>query len=318
MKKALHFILYAVLFIGVFAGSAYIAMIYHASTQQRIMKVDWNDSVGTVYSDLRYGDGEYHTYSLYMPANLDKNQPQSLILDIHGGGFTAGDKTDDDAVCRYYASKGLIVAAMNYTYLGVDGASLNSMMEEALQCVDAVREQCASMGYHVTEMATTGSSAGGCLAMLYAYRNAKESSIPVKFVFQQTGPATFDKEFWGDTTDNYEMQALSASLYTGKTIVPESVGTGEYQQYVDEISPAALISDTTVPTLCAYGPKDKIIPTQLKYLLFNNLAEHHIPYDYIEFPHSNHGMYDDPDKTQEYLAKSLEYCERYFENYRKQ
>lgn len=318
MKKALHMILYTALFIGVFAGSAYTAMIYHISTQQRIMKVDWNDSVGTVFPDLPYGDGEYNTYSLYISAGLDKNQPQSLILDIHGGGFTAGDKTDDDTACRYYASKGIIVAAMNYTYLGINGASLNSMMEEALQCVDAVREQCASMGCRITEMAATGSSAGGCLAMLYAYRNAQESSVPVKFVFQQTGPATFDKEFWGDTTDNYEMQALSASLYTGKNIIPESVGTEEYQRSIDEISPAALISDTTVPTLCAYGPKDKVVPTQLKYLLFNNLAEHHIPYDYIEFPHSNHGMYDDPEKTREYLVKSLEYCERYFENYRKQ
>ena len=39
---------------------------------------------------------------------------------------------------------------------------------------------------------------------------------------------------------------------------------------------------------------------------------HDVPYDYIEFPKSNHGMYNDPDKLQEFLEKSLEYAERYF------
>ena len=39
---------------------------------------------------------------------------------------------------------------------------------------------------------------------------------------------------------------------------------------------------------------------------------HNVPYDYIEFPNSNHGMYNDIDKLQEFIDKSLEYAERYF------
>ncbi len=215
-----------------------------------------------------------------MPTGLDKSEPQSLILDIHGGGFTSGDKSDDVVLCQYYASKGFIVVAMNYTYLGVDGASLNSMTEEALQCVEAAKKQCASMGYDVTEMATTGGSAGGALAMLYAYRYGSESPIPVKFVFQQTGPAAFGKDFWGNASN--ADPARAASLFTGKNITPEMVESGEYQKSIDEISPAAIVTQDSAPTLCAYGPKDKIVPPKLKFLLLNSLKKNRVPYDYSE------------------------------------
>ena len=49
-----------------------------------------------------------------------------------------------------------------------------------------------------------------------------------------------------------------------------------------------------------------------KYYLMGAYILHNVPYDYIEFPKSNHGMYNDPDKLQEFLEKSLEYAERYF------
>ena len=49
-----------------------------------------------------------------------------------------------------------------------------------------------------------------------------------------------------------------------------------------------------------------------KYYLMGAYILHNVPYDYIEFPKSNHGMYNDPDKLLEFLEKSLEYAERYF------
>ena len=36
-----------------------------------------------------------------------------------------------------------------------------------------------------------------------------------------------------------------------------------------------------------------------------------VPYEYIAFPKSNHGMYNDLDKTQEFMDKTLKYCEYY-------
>ena len=61
-----------------------------------------------------------------------------------------------------------------------------------------------------------------------------------------------------------------------------------------------------------YGRIDHCVPVNQKYYLMGAYILHNVPYDYIEFPKSNHGMYNDPDKLQEFLEKSLEYAERYF------
>jgi dipeptidyl aminopeptidase/acylaminoacyl peptidase len=49
----------------------------------------------------------------------------------------------------------------------------------------------------------------------------------------------------------------------------------------------------------------------LKISLFEAFEANGVTYEYIEFPHSNHGMYSDLDKQQEYIEKSLDYCGRY-------
>ena len=83
---------------------------------------------------------------------------------------------------------------------------------------------------------------------------------------------------------------------------------------VDAISPVSYVSESTVPTLLAYGLKDNVVPPNLRYFLLEKLEEYNVPYTYIEFPNSGHGMLNDPDKTVEYVEKVTEYLERYFEN----
>lgn len=70
------------------------------------------------------------------------------------------------------------------------------MNEEILSCVAAIKEQASQLGIDLTQMATCGVSAGGTLAMNYAYKNADISAIPVKFVFQLAAPASFEPSDW--------------------------------------------------------------------------------------------------------------------------
>ena len=72
-------------------------------------------------------------------------------------------------------------------------------------------------------------------------------------------------------------------------------------------------AENSVPTLMGYGLIDHCVPTQLKDPLIDALKENGVPYDYVEFPKSNHGMYNDIDKLQEFINLSLEYCDKYFD-----
>ena len=282
------------------------------------LKVKWDKTVGSEIKDLVFDETREETgYDLYLPAQKDEGRAYSLILFIHGGGFTGGARKDGAVWCKYFASKGYVSATMDYTLAdGKHESNLNLMCDQITACVTAIQKKCEELGYPVTEMATTGGSAGGCLAALYAYKVAEASPIPVKFVFQQTGPMYFDPVYWNNL-NNRTAQAEFVKMLTGKEVTEEMVQRNEHYAIVNEVSPIAYITPTSVPMLCAYGPNDKIVPVSLKYLLFDALERNNVTYDFVDYPHSNHGLYDDPKSQREFLAKVDDYCARFFANNQK-
>ena len=277
-------------------------------------ETDWSDEIGTIYRDIDVDKEEGTGYDLYIPASANKSENQSLILYLHGGGFTSGDKADGEMLCKYFTSKGYICASVNYTLTdGVHDSNYNKMYEQVLSQVTSIKEKASELGYNITEMATSGDSAGGYLALLYAYRAGDDSAIPVKTVFEMSGPTTFDPDEWGitETADVIE----SVSRLSGKTVTKEMVESGEIDTIIKEISPALLVDSETVPTIVAYGTKDIIVPVNLKYALIGTLDEFGVDYTYIEFTNSGHGMLLDPDKTQEYVDTVNQYLEKYMDNH---
>lgn len=303
----------ALLFALVFIISMLLCIVVTFRRPMRFLKADRNEKTGTVYRELTYKNDFQNTYDLYVPASLDSSRPQAVVLYIHGGGFTGGSKSSGEPWCKFLASKGYLAASMDYTVSNKEHTSdLNRMNSEIDACVTAIYEKCAELGLQVTQMATMGDSAGGCLAMLYAYSQRSDAVIPVRFVCQQTGPAHFEPIAWSKDADD-AAQAAFAQMMTGKSVTAEDVHNGRMQRLVDEISPTAFVNKNTVPTLCAYGPNDHVVPVGLKFKLFEAFEKNGVPYDYIEYPHSNHGMYSDLDKQKEYVAKMIEYCETYFD-----
>lgn len=316
VKKILKKIGFVVLCIALFVIAAIISFVvmltYRVEAPYGYLKVEDTSLYTTIY-DLDTDGKETTKYDLYLPSSVDENKDYSLIFYIHGGGFTGGDKADGKYWCPYYASKGMVAVSVNYTLSTGDGAAnLNTMFAELRNTMQVVVDDCARRGYNITEMATTGGSAGGCLAMLVAFREPEALPVPIRFVFEQTGPASFEPDGWGQTED--DGRALFVSMMTGKSFTAGDVGSDEYQKAIDEISPAALVNESTVPTILAYGPRDKVVPTDLKYRLLEKLDEYGVAYDYIEFPHSGHGMLDDPEKSVVFYQLVEQYIEKYFVN----
>ena len=166
-----------------------------------------------------------------------------------------------------------------------------------------------------TKITTVLFDLGGTLAMNYAYKCAETSAVPVKFVFQLAGPSDFEPTDWSLLKQVNKIKTDTEFLQwmTGVDITEEMLESGDFKRYVDEISPARLVNSTSVPTLVGYGLKDHAVPASSRILMLEALEKSGIAYDYIEFPNSNHGMYADLDNLQEFMDKSLEYCEEYFD-----
>ena len=306
MKKKTKIIIYVITFIVVFLISALIRIMLLGSAPERLIKVEWDESVGEIYSNLDYENDNGNQYDLYIPSGLDKSENQYLILFIHGGSFNSGSKEDGESWCKYYATKGYITASVDYTLQnqGKD-ASIYLMNEEIENAVKAIKQKTEELGYHIAGMAPCGVSAGGTLAMNLAYNG--NSAIPVKFVFQLAAPTYFAPSEWSllMKVDRLDSEEEFCKMMTGTELE-------DYDTEIQNISPACIVNEDSVPSLIGYGLIDHCVPLSQKYYLMEAYDRDKVMYDYIEFPKSNHGMYNDLDKLQEFLDKSLEYARVYF------
>ena len=308
MKKKTKILIYVITFIVVFLISALIRIMLLGSAPERLIKVEWDESVGEIYSNLDYENDNGNQYDLYIPSGLDKLENQYLILFIHGGSFNSGSKEDGESWCKYYATKWYITASVDYTLQnqGKD-ASIYLMNEEIENAVTAIKKKTEELGYHIAGMAPCGVSAGGTLAMNLAYNG--NSAIPVKFVFQLAAPTYFAPSEWSllMKVDRLDSEEKFCKMMTGKELE-------DYDTEIQNISPACIVNEDSVPSLIGYGLIDHCVPLSQKYYLIEVYDRDNVMYDYIEFPKSNHGMYNDLDKLQEFLDKSLEYARVYFTN----
>lgn len=306
MKKKTKILIYVITFIVVFLISALIRIMLLGSAPERLIKVEWDESVGEIYSNLDYENDNGNQYDLYIPSGLDKLENQYLILFIHGGSFNSGSKEDGESWCKYYATKWYITASVDYTLQnqGKD-ASIYLMNEEIENAVKAIKQKTEELGYHIAGMAPCGVSAGGTLAMNLAYNG--NSAIPVKFVFQLAAPTYFAPSEWSllMKVDRLDSEEKFCKMMTGKELE-------DYDTEIQNISPACIVNEDSVPSLIGYGLIDHCVPLSQKYYLIEVYDRDNVMYDYIEFPKSNHGMYNDLDKLQEFLDKSLEYAKVYF------
>ena len=299
-------------FIISFAGSALFKITYQPKWAKKY-SVDWSDSIGTIYKDISYGDKESNKFDLYVPKDNSKEN-YGLIVYLHAGGFTAGDKSGDEEILKWLCSKGYVTAGINYTLrTDENNASVYSQSIEIKEAIPVVVEEAKKLGYNLDEMVISGGSAGGTLAMLYAYRDAEESPIPVKMMFEMVGPPSFFAEDW-DTyglDKNNEAAAGLFGVMLGSEIDKEIIGTDELQEVMKPISAYAWINENSVPSVIAYGTYDKVAPFKAVRHLVNALKENNVDYKYFEAPHSGHGLQNDSKIYEEFMDTVVDYLDKY-------
>lgn len=306
--------IYVGAFLASFALSAAIKMTW--DPMAGAMDVGWNDSVGTVYTDIPYGEGEANKFDLYVPADRSQ-ETYGLVVYLHAGGFTSGDKSGDAGILQWLCSKGYVAAGINYTLFSEEHpeASVYTQSVEIRDSIPFVVAEAEKLGYKLDRMAVSGGSAGHTLAMLYAYRDADTSPLPVKIVFGAVGPSCFYPEDWGAYGLDQSPEAAAGlfSAMAGKMLDPALFGTPAYEEEIKDISAVAWVDDGSVPSLFAYGAHDRVQGFPGSKRLAAALEAHGVPYDYIVFEHSGHGLQNDNKQAKRYYEKINEYLDTYMQ-----
>ena len=277
-----------------------------------VFDVDYN---GQVIRDLRYGEAPHNLYDLYLPENISDPKATHLILFIHGGSWTSGDKKDGEMYCRNYAAHGYVAASISYTLKTAD-TNTNVMLvnEEVKAAVSAIKARCAEEEITLVDMAVSGFSAGACQAMMYGFKEASTSALPVKFIIQMSGPTTFEPAVWRNGEVHWmvtkqtgldgsaEGDAAWISMFSGETVTAEMVRNGEAEAIWKKISPYTYITGSSIPVLSAFGSLDGVVPPTSRLVLEKALKENGLDnYDTVVLEHSGHSLGCDVDKVKEFL-----------------
>lgn len=312
-KTGLFVLLCIAVFTIVFIASALVKGSYK-SPEAKKYSAEWSDNIGKVYTDISYGEKPSNKFDIYVPADTSR-ESYGMVVYLHAGGFTTGDKGDDKEMLQWLCSKGYVAVGINYTLRDEahPEASVYSQSLEIKESMPTVVAKAEELGYHIDGMAISGGSAGGTLAMLYAYRDADTSPVPVKMLFEAVGPSSFYPEDWSvyGLDKNAENAAALFGVMLGKEIDPEVFGTDEYKELIKPISGSLWVNENSVPTVCAYGVYDKVCPFDSAKHLVKALEDNNVPHSYFELPHSGHALQNDNKIYFEYMAEVENYLNTY-------
>lgn len=309
------FLCVVVFLLSILGGSASKFLIKPSSGKEFEMK--WSDEIGTLKTDLAYGKAESNKFDLYLPKDNTK-QNYSLAVYIHAGGFTSGDKADDQGILAWLCSKGYVAAGINYTLrTDENNASVLMQSNEIKAAIPEVVKAAGEAGYNIDKMTVAGGSAGHALAMIYAYRDSKQAPVPVVLTFGAVGPSSFHVEDWGifglgmDTDESKISGAHLFSVMSGEEITVDEITDGSYLAKVNAISAVDYVKENPIPTVVAYGACDRVQPFEASKRLENALQENNVDYKFYVLEHSGHGLQNDEKVAGQWMKSVEEYLAKY-------
>ena len=199
-----------------------------------------------VIEDIEYGvaDGVSLRLDLYLPAGDEKHP---LIVFIHGGSWSGGDKRDSAFWAERFAGYGYAVAEINYRL--VPGHLFPAQVHDCKAAVRWLKANAATYGLNPMRVGAYGASAGGHLvAMLGVSCGVPElegTPVPnapsscVQAVCNQYGPTDLVRVPWDSLVGGPIATRRAAAALA---------------------SPVTHVSATAAPHLIMHGTLDPIVP----------------------------------------------------------
>lgn len=181
-----------------------------------------------------------------------------------------------------------------------------TVLDEISLAIEAIKNFSDEKGLNITKMATSGYSAGAHLSMLYSYSRAQESAIPLAFAANKVAPSDFTTEAWGEAGPRI------AQMLAGTEISNQYLQEGKEKELIELVSPSFYVNENSIPSLLAYGGKDKTVPIGNGESVKKAFEKSGAVHDFILFPLSDHILIFTPISALRYNAKLMEYCEKYF------
>ena len=267
----------------------------------------FNPGIKTI-TDVSYGKADAQKVDIYLP-RAHKSKCTAVVIYIHGGAWSGGDKSGYDTACKSEAKNGYAAATINYRMIG-EGATWEDMLEDITAAIETVKTTAAQNGITLSKAALTGGSAGAHLAMLYSYKNQDISPIKIAFCGEQCGPSNLLDM---DVAENSGDPDWTYSILSG--LIGQELNKMTFGAATDVLraaSPVTYITKDSPPTIIAHGQKDDVVLYSQGLDVHNAFTAVGVACELITFPNSGHGLDSDPESSERYKLLFAEYETKYF------
>ncbi len=140
--------------------------------EKKVEKKPPMPSQPATHAKVAYGKHERQVLDFYQ---AESKTPTPLVVFIHGGSWTGGDKDRVGSV-KPYMDAGISVASINYRYVtnGVQEKIMppvKAPLEDAARAVQFLRSKAAEWNIDKKKVGLTGGSAGACSSLWLAFHD---------------------------------------------------------------------------------------------------------------------------------------------------
>jgi acetyl esterase/lipase len=202
------------------------------------------------------------------PANKAKHQPLAMVVWIHGGGWSSGDRG------RYPNSDFLLAGGIAYASIDYRLSGEAPFPAQIYDCKAAIRFLRATadqLGVDPDRIGVWGGSAGGHLVALLGVTNdVKEYEGQVGEQLDRSSRVAAVCDFFGPTilTTDPDQQPME----NNKAVVKLLGGSPDKRADLARMaSPAMQVTKNAVPFLIIHGSEDNVVPLRHSQLLAEKL-----------------------------------------------
>jgi len=221
-------------------------------------------SIAPDFANLSYGPHERNVMDVW---KAKSDRPTPLVIHIHGGGFTMGDKTSVGMpLVRYCLDHGISVATINYRY--ATQAPYPAPMEDGARAVQFLRTKAKEWNFDSKAFAATGGSAGAGISMWIGFKDdmaepgsadpVKRQSTRLSAIGSVDGQSTYDPRLVAKLID--EKTGNIGALKTLYGLKAGDQPDARVLRQYDEASPYTHLSTDDPPVFMYYSRPNRPLP----------------------------------------------------------
>ncbi len=243
------------------------------------------EPTGEAFIYKKVGNQEMELY-VSKPADWKATDHRPALIFFHGGGWVAGNASFFNEHCKYFASRGLVTATVDYRLMKKDPTAVpDECIQDAKSAMRWVRSHAREQGVDPERIGAAGGSAGGHLAAFCGMVEGKDDPQDDKTVSPKANAMVLFNPVFNNGPGQYAYNRVGARY--------------------KEFSPAHNITADDPPAVVFLGSKDHLIPVQTAYDFQSEMKKVGVRCDVHIYEGQPHGFYG-PSNQKNYYATVVE------------